>query len=206
MAFAPHGLKAWSMPWATAAVALGALLALAAPSLGDALIHDRSALLAGQVWRLWTGHLVHITTGHLLWNLALVIAAGGWLERLTPTATRWFYVCAPPLIGVTLLLLEPDLSRYGGLSGLGAGLIVLLALRQRNAPTESRGIWNAVLGLVALKVGLEAWTGAPLLADGIRGVPLAHVAGITCAVAAHLLWPHGLAGSPSRPSCSTHTY
>ena len=86
-----------------------------------------------------------------------------------------------------MLLLEPDLARYGGLSGLGAGLIVLLALRQRSTPTESRGLWNAVLGLVALKVGLEAWTGAPLLAEGIRSVPLAHVAGIACAVTAHLL-------------------
>jgi rhomboid family GlyGly-CTERM serine protease len=197
MAFAPRGLKARSIPWATAVVAIGALLTLAVPRLDEALIYDRSALFAGQVWRLWTGHVVHVTTGHLLWNLALVIAAGGWLERITPTVTRWFYVGVPPLIGVTLLLLEPDLARYGGLSGLGAGLIVLLALRQRNTPTESRAIWNAVLGLVALKVSLEAWTGAPLVADGIHSVPLAHAAGITCAVAVHLFWPHGLAGPPS---------
>ncbi|MEY4689377.1 MAG: hypothetical protein RIR76_3400 [Verrucomicrobiota bacterium] len=191
MALAPRGLKARFLPWATAAVTLGALLPLAAPRLGDALILDRSAVLAGQVWRLWTGHLVHVTTSHLLWNLALVIAAGGWLERLAPTATRWFYAATPPLIGATLLLLEPDLARYGGLSGLGAGLIVLLALRQRSTPAESRGIWNAVLGLVALKVGLETWTGAPLLAEGIHSVPLAHVAGITCAIVAHLLGSRG---------------
>lgn len=185
-----------TFPWATAAVATAAALTLALPSLAAALVYDRAALLEGQVWRLWTGHLVHFTPVHLAWNLALLVFTGGWLERLAPGPTRAFYAGAPLLIGVVLLALAPDLAQYGGLSGLGAGLTVGLALRQRNEPSESRGLWHGVLGLVALKVGLEAWTGTPLLAEGIRSVPLAHLAGLASALAWHLLGPRGGARRP----------
>jgi rhomboid family GlyGly-CTERM serine protease len=172
-----------SFPWATAAIAIVAVLACGVPSFADALIYDRAAVLRGQVWRLWTGHGVHFSLAHLLWNLALFGFVGSWLERVAPAATRWFYLVMPALIAGLLLVLDPSLSRYAGLSGLGAGLTVLLALRQWRLPTESRIIWTAVLGLVALKVAIEWVTGVPLLTEGIRSVPLAHAAGILGAVA-----------------------
>lgn len=181
MVRAPHGVTTRGLPWATGLIALVAVASFAVPAIGDALIYDRAAILSGQVWRLWGGHVVHFTRGHLGWNLALFVFVGGWLECLAPAGTRWFYGVAPVFISGVLLLLEPSLDHYAGLSGLGAGLTVLLALRQWRLPTESRVIWSAVLLLVALKVAIEWWSDTPLLTAGIRSVPLAHGAGMICA-------------------------
>lgn len=167
-----------NFPWATGLIALAAGVCRASPAIGDAFVYDRAAILSGQVWRLWTGHVVHFTLAHLLWNLALLLFVGCWLERLAPFGTRGFYGVAPVFISGVLLLLEPSLVRYAGLSGLGAGITVLLAARQLRSPIESRWVWTAVLGLVFLKVAVEWWSGVPLLATGIRGVPLAHGAGV----------------------------
>lgn len=178
-----------TLPWVTGVIALLAFASVAVPAIGAVLIYDRAAILEGQIWRLWTGHLVHFTPAHLLWNLALCGFVGGWLERLAPAGTRCFYALAPVFISGVLLLLEPSLLRYAGLSGLGAGLTVLLAVHQGRLPTESRVIWTAVLGLVVLKVAFEWWTDAPLIAADIRPVPLAHGAGIIGAGLALLAWP-----------------
>lgn len=182
MARAPHGVRAPGFPWATAAIVIVAVASFGIPAVSEALVYDRVALLGGQVWRLWTGHAVHVTLAHLFWNLALVGFVGGWLELLAPRSTRGFYGLAPVVVSGMLLLLEPSLGRYAGLSGIGAGLTVLLALRQWRSAHESRIIWTAVLALVALKVALEWWTGVPLLAGEIRSVPLAHAAGVVVAL------------------------
>jgi membrane associated rhomboid family serine protease len=74
------------------------------------------------------------------------------------------------------------LERYAGLSGLAAGMLVLLAvLKLRTDTRESRLFWYAVLALVAAKIGLELRTGAPLLIRGpsdLTSVPLSHLGGV----------------------------
>jgi rhomboid family GlyGly-CTERM serine protease len=169
-------------PCLTAAIAGVAVLAFLIPVVGEALIYDRGAILRGQLWRLWTCHAVHFSASHLAWNLAVLLAAGGWLERLVRRQVLGFYLVAPAIVAGTLFLFDPALARYGGLSGLAAGLVVGLALHRCSVPGEPRAVWWAVLAVVALKIGVEWRTGAPLLSDGIRVVPLAHVAGIAAAL------------------------
>ena len=174
-------------PWVTAAVAVASAAIFLLPGAADTFVYDRAALSGGQLWRLWTAHLVHFNASHLGWNLAVWLAAGAWLERLAPRASRWFCAGASPVIAGTLLLFAPQLAHYGGLSGLAAGLVVLLALQQLSAPGEARWIWSGVIAFVALKIAVEWWSGTPYLAAGIHSAPIAHLAGVACAGVARLI-------------------
>lgn len=175
---------------ATLSIAVVAGLAFVWPRLTDALIYERTDILAGQAWRLWTGHLVHYTASHLLWDLVVFLAAGLWLEWIRPRLTRWFYLLAPPAISAALWWGDPALEHYAGLSGLATGVLVLLALVQRRRDVGAPPwFWPAVLLLVAVKVVVESATQAPLFARldaGVRVVPLAHLGGIVCALIAFL--------------------
>jgi rhomboid family GlyGly-CTERM serine protease len=177
--------------WATLAIAIAAGVAFAWPRLADLLLYTRADILAGQVWRMWTGHLVHFNPSHLLWDLAVFLPAGVWLERTTPALARWFYVLTPLAISALLLSAEPTLSFYAGLSGLATGVLVLLALVQLCRDTAgSRWFWPGVLLLVAAKVVVELRAQTPLVVrfdPGVRTVPLAHLGGIACALLAALL-------------------
>ncbi len=176
---------------ATLAIAAATGLAFVWPRLAGALIYERADIFAGQVWRLWTGHLVHYSPSHLWLDLAVFVAAGAWLEWIAPRLARWFYVLAPPAISAVLLWGDPTLERYAGLSGVATGLLVLLALVQlRRKAGEPRWFWLGVLLLVAAKIIIEATAHAPLFARfdaGVRVVPLAHVGGIVCALLAFLV-------------------
>lgn len=168
-------------------VAAATVLAGVWPAAGEALIYDRAAVFQGEIWRLWTGHVVHLSAAHLGWNLAVVVSIGGWLERVAPRPMRWFLGLAPGVISSALLGFAPDLGRYAGLSGVAVGLVVLLALdRLTIVAREPSWVWIIVLGLVAAKVVAEALTSGALIASlgpEARVVPLAHIVGCVTALA-----------------------
>ncbi|SDS42058.1 rhombosortase [Opitutus sp. GAS368] len=171
------------VPWATLALAAAAGLAFAVPRVGAACLYERGPILQGEVWRAWTGHLAHFGPGHLGWNLAVLLPAGCWLERLHPVRVRWLYLVCPLVISATLLVFDRSLDRYAGLSGLATGTLVLLAGRQLLVGAgEPAWIWLGVFALLGVKVAWETATGEPLLADGhsFRAVPLAHLSGAVC--------------------------
>jgi len=176
--------------WLTLFVAVAALAVFAFPSIADALLYRRTELAAGQLWRLWTGHLVHFGWQHLAADLAVFLAAGIWLESLTPRTARLFLCLAPAAISGLLFVADPQLAFYGGLSGVAVGVLGVLALVQMGCDRASpRWFWPAVLALVALKVGIEAFSVAPLVAGfgpEIKVSTLAHLGGIACAL---LAWP-----------------
>ena len=172
------------LPWATVAITLLAGCALAFPAVGSALIYERAPILHGQVWRAWTGHMVHFGLSHFFWDLAIFLPVGCWLEILWPAKTRWFYLASPWIISATMLAFDPGLLRYAGISGVATGALVLLAgLHLRQRKSEPAWFWIAVLALVGVKIGHELFTGAPLMVSdfsGIRTVPLAHISGVLC--------------------------
>jgi rhomboid family GlyGly-CTERM serine protease len=176
--------------WATLLIGVAAGMAFAWPAAAEILIYDRAEIFTGQVWRMWTGHLVHFNSSHLLWDLAVFLPAGVWLEQTNPGPTRWFYFLTPPAISALLIAGEPTLAYYAGLSGLATGVLVLLALVElRRDSAGPRWFWPGVLLLVAVKVVLELREPAPLivrLGSGVRTVPLAHLGGIACALIAAL--------------------
>ena len=189
------------VPWATGLVAIGALALHRSPDASRALEFDRARILAGEWWRVWTGHFAHFGLSHLGWNVAVFLPAGIWAERLTPARTRALLALAPAMIGGVLLAFDPALEIYAGLSGVVSGVVTLLALTQLAATAREKWFWWSVLALLALKIGVEVFAGQPIFARGpdagFRAVPLAHVAGVLCALAVHAVGRRG--APPANP-------
>lgn len=165
------------------------LFALPAGLLGlapEAFLYDRTAILRGEWWRLWTGHWVHFSASHLAWNLVVLLGAGAWLERLNPGRLIRYTFVGAPLISLGLLVLGPAMQVYGGLSGLATGVIVLLAFTQLAAHRPDRSRWIAVLALVVLKIAYDAGHAAPLLSrfdsPALQPSALAHILGAALAL------------------------
>lgn len=176
-------------PWGILVTLLLALVVFSLPRLSLALVYERSLILQGEWWRCATGNWVHFSGSHLFWNLAVLVPVGIWLERSWPFRARLFLIVAPVAIGLALLAIDPGLSRYGGLSGVTAGMLALLALTQLAAGPNDRWFWRAVLGLLALKIVAEMLVERPYFARFVEGdvyaVPLAHLTGVFCACALH---------------------
>ena len=177
-----------AVPWAVPLVAALALAAPFWPGAPHGLWFERDRVLEGEWWRLWTAHVVHLGASHLFWNLAVFLPAGLWAERIAPRRTRWFLLLAPPAIGLVLLALAPGLQGYVGLSGVAAGMLAWLAFLKLRAADSDRGFWWGALALLGLKIVAESMAGRPIFASFPLGnevpVPLAHLAGIACAVLA----------------------
>lgn len=146
----------WTFPLALALL-MTALQLL--PAAGQqALRYDRAAILAGQAWRLVTGHLVHADFVHLAWNVA-GLALVAWLFARQFNLRGWVVILVASTAAVDLgfLVLEPQLGRYVGFSGLlhglaAAGVLVWL-VRYRDAATAivaaflgAKLAWEHVMG------------------------------------------------------------
>jgi rhomboid family GlyGly-CTERM serine protease len=171
-----------SIPKVTVLAVLACVLLLCAPAeLTEALAYRRTAILDGQWWRLWSGHLVHFSARHAVLDGAVLALIGMVLEpRFGARRMGAILLAGAPLIGMSLLVLVPDMEHYRGASGLGmlltAAVGVLLWQHERNLRARL-----ALLGLALL-----VKTGADLCGlGGVQGTlpPLvalawqAHVAG-----------------------------
>ncbi len=119
-----------------------------------ALEFDRQQILSGEIWRLWTAHLVHTNVLHMLLNIAaaLVIYFGFFAKiKLGELLACGFLFSI--LISLALLAILPGLDWYNGLSGLLHALVAYFSIRL--AMGEARVYW-LVLGAVWLKVLSEA--------------------------------------------------
>lgn len=144
---------------ATIALAL-ACAGLQATGLVPWLRYDRVAIAGGEVWRLITGHLVHLGAAHLAVNvagLALVALLVGRYLSLRAWAATFFLCCLTTAGG--LLWLSPDVRWYVGLSGVLHGLLVAGAARAAQRGPE-RLFNTLVLAIVAAKLGWEQFFGA----------------------------------------------
>jgi len=185
---------------------LPALLVWLVPTTHAALLYERAAILNGKWWRLWTGHWVHFSTSHLMWNLAVLLGAGVWLERLQPGWLLRLALVVAPVLSLALLAGEPAMQTYGGLSGLATSAVVLLALVQLQWRGTDRVWWWAILLLVATKTGADAVRGDSLFVGfgthAIRSSVLAHAAGAVAAVALFLARATRSQPEPALPSAN----
>jgi len=164
------------------------------------LLYDRAAIAGGEVWRLATGHFLHVDLPHLAWNVSALLglgwlfeeAAGEGAGRLAAAATAG---CAG--VSVWLLLAEPDLARYCGLSGaLNAVYAVLLVDLWR------RTGWMACPALIAADAAKIAWEwsagDALLTAISWPSIPGAHAAGLATGLLYAAMRPVS-----RRPACAS---
>jgi len=137
---------------------LAILLALFEPTLSGILQFDRQAILAGEWWRLWSGHLLHTNSWHLLMNLAglvvITLLHGNYYQRWQ---FLFLLLSGLLLISLALLFWSPAISFYVGLSGWLHTLLVY------GACEDIRRNWSSgwlILAGVAAKVTWEQWHGA----------------------------------------------
>jgi rhomboid family GlyGly-CTERM serine protease len=105
-------------------VAIAALLAVAGDWGRELLRYDRVAISEGEVWRLLSGHFVHLGWSHFLLNgtgllLIFYLVAGRF------TAAQWLIVSLVVIAAMDIGFWnwQPQLIWYVGLSGLLHGLL-----------------------------------------------------------------------------------
>lgn len=179
-------------------VGLTALLCLGAVAAGavdPTTIDWQPARAFSEPWRAFSAVAVHYSGLHLAANLSggAVVAALGVAARV-PWRCVWAWLAAWPLTQFGLLL-QPQLTHYGGLSGVLHAAVAVVAVQ---LVIDARGARRAIgaallLGLIA-KVLTESPWGEPLRHPpgwDIAVAPLAHatglVAGAACALVAALV-------------------
>lgn len=149
-------LRAWHLPMLLA-VASGLFAWLGDPAT-VALRYQRTALLDGQWWRLFSAHLVHLGWSHWALNMAGLALIWALLARELAGVFGWLVVLGSALvIGLGLLQFDPALQWYVGLSGVLHGLFAAGALRRWSYEPRAAMIMLAVL---AAKLVWEQFAGA----------------------------------------------
>jgi rhomboid family GlyGly-CTERM serine protease len=166
--------------WLLISAGLG-LAAMAAWRVDGAWLDWQPQRAWPEAWRWWSAALVHWTPMHLGANLlaTALVAAYGWAARVPPVvALAW--VASWPLTHLALLA-KPELTHYGGLSGvLHAGVAATtlwLVLRGHGA---QRTIGWMMLAGQSVKLLVEEPWGAAVHAPAeldVAVAPLAHASG-----------------------------
>jgi rhomboid family GlyGly-CTERM serine protease len=172
--------------WILTLLAVGAILVqLAGPTVQEALRYEQEAVFVGELWRLFSGHLVHLGWPHTLWNVsALVVVSllfGGVLSERHWGAVALF--CAVG-IGIGLLAFKPEVGVYVGLSGVLHGLFAAGAAADMKAHPRTSAI---ILGLLGAKLAWEQLAGPlPGTEAAVGGMVLidAHLYGAALGIAA----------------------
>jgi len=169
----PHQelLRRHALPMILAA--LSTLFALIGEPATQGLRYDRAAILEGQWWRLISGNLVHLGWPHLVLNLAGLLLV--WLLFHHNLRIRsWIIVtlASALAVGGGLVLFDPALRWYVGLSGLlhglfAAGLVAALFAGNRTdwllaLLFAAKIAWEQLVGSMP---GTAAISGGPVIVD-----------------------------------------
>jgi rhomboid family GlyGly-CTERM serine protease len=136
-----------------AALLLG--LSMFEASVNVLLRFDREGVARGEIWRLASGHFVHLDWQHAALNvaaLALIVALFGPL--FTPVGWLLLTGCSIAVIDAGLWWLEPEIGWYVGLSGVLHGLLAAAALA---APADAGSP-----GVAIIVDRTAAWAGGVL--------------------------------------------
>ena len=181
------------LPILTGLLSAAAALLYLVPGAPDALAWDRHAIAAGEVWRVVTGHLVHWSAGHLIWDVGAFALLGALCESRGRGRTALCLAGSALAVSGLVWGLLPDMQRYGGLSGLDSALFALLGVDLLREQWRQSGIAALSLGLafclaLALKIGFEMTNGGAVfvgdLPAGVGPVPSAHLAGALAGILA----------------------
>ncbi|MDD3576407.1 rhombosortase [Halothiobacillus sp.] len=137
------------------------------------LRYDRADILHGQIWRVFTGNFVHANWRHLASDLAGLLL---WTALASYMETRRSYliilIASGLGVGLGLLVLDPQVGWYVGLSGILHGLFAASAIRLLSRKEWLGGL--ALTAAIALKLmweqrfgdlGTAKLLGVPVLVD-----------------------------------------
>jgi rhomboid family GlyGly-CTERM serine protease len=155
----------WLLPGLLLVVA--AVLAVAGDWGREALRYDRGAIAAGQVWRLISGHLVHLGWPHFLLNgagLLLIFQLVGSRFSLP----QWLSIALVTIIAIDtgFWLWQPQLLWYVGLSGLLHGFLAAGAVA--GLRTGQLDYW-LIAAFLVIKLSYEQFFGPLPGSEGTTG-------------------------------------
>lgn len=162
------GAGLWIAPVALSVVAV--LFALGGDVGREWLRYEYDAIGAGELWRLLTGHLVHLGPSHLALNLAgLALILFLVRENLSTGRFLALFLVSTAGIDAGFWLFGPQLEWYVGLSGVLHGLFaggLVLGFRRRRIETL------ALLVILAAKLGWEQAVGPLPGSESTAGGPV----------------------------------
>jgi rhomboid family GlyGly-CTERM serine protease len=167
------GTRGWAL---LGLCALLLLPVLAGESGRAALRYDRTALAAGEWWRLLTAHIVHLDFEHALLNsLGLVLMWALFARDYRPR--QWLLIMLVTVLAIDagLWLRDSTVSWYVGSSGALHGMMAAGTLAHvRRGDLDG---WLLAAFIVA-KLAYEQWAGALPFSDSHAGVVVdAHLFG-----------------------------
>jgi len=178
------------IPWVFLALSAAALVIQLNPAWRETLIYQRTAISDGEVWRMWTGHWVHFGWPHFVVDTGLFLILGWMLERPHRRAALTTLVLMPLLVSAVLLIFDPAMERYAGLSALNLGLLLYLALQGWQRDWRD-WFWPAVLVIYVAEVIFEivsGGTGGGMIKFDDPSVKVATSAHVASAVYALAAW------------------
>lgn len=188
------------------ALLLPGIAVRAGGALAARLLDARPDLLWSEPWRCWSAAWVHWSLPHLQANLAggaLLLLLGHVARMPVRAVTAW--ALAWPLLHLGVMLAQPSLRHYGGLSGVlhaGVAVVVIRLLRAPDTDRREQLVGAGLLAGLLLKLVSERfWELSLPYSDAlqIRTVPLAHALGVATGLLAGLLClPHGRPSAGSR--------
>ncbi len=181
-----------AFPAVTLLVAVGSLALFLLPDTAPVFVYERNRVLAGEAWRLVTGHAVHLSESHAAYNLILFAVAGSWLERRNGPRYAWLIGLTALAGGLYFLVFMPEMARYGGLSGVVSAVVVYLGLQELRQGGFIRAVWATILLLFVVKIGYEILIGQAVFAapdtTQFDVVPAVHIIGAVVAIVLFLTW------------------
>ena len=176
------------IPLATLLVCSAAGVVFAQPQLQALLIYDRAAIDGGEIWRLVTGNLVHFSPSHFLYDVVPLFVAGAVIEMRGSRRFAILCLASAATIGATVYVGSPELSVFGGLSGIVMAAFTYLCLDGLNESGAWRRLCQVALILLVAKMSIEMTLGwslesfAESESPSFVPVPSAHIAGAVTAL------------------------
>lgn len=168
------------------------------PSSSNWLEYQRFAVSDGQVWRLFTANLVHLSAEHTLMNLASL-----WLITLifrpllkTQDWFIWLLILYfMNILGIYLWL--PELKQYVGMSGALYGLIAAACVAELRLKVLISGVLLLIVGLkifipkiLGLSNEYDEWIGGFVVEES-------HIIGYLQGIILGLVWPKSRLNQPA---------
>lgn len=165
------------------------VFAQAVPGVADQLVYDRAAVLAGEWWRIVTGHFVHYSWAHLTNNLMALVPPAWLIETRYRRDGLPLLLGASAAIGIALLIGEPGIAEFRGASGVAFALLGYVGLRGLHENRRWRAVSAVFLAILAVKLAADAagwhvqdWQQN----EGFVPLILSHLVGAAVGIAAYL--------------------
>lgn len=174
------------LPVFTLTICLVSVCIFSVPELRAFLIYDRAAITHGELWRLVTGNLTHLSNMQLCLDLSAFFVAGMIIEIRGYRHFPLLCLLAAALIGIVLYYMKPAMYYYAGLSGVVSAAVTYLCLYGLKEKGTWRWLCAVVLTGMTAKIGMELFFDKSLMSEiGTKQfvpVPFSHLVGSVTAL------------------------